>query len=369
MNPNHSLIEYLSVVKETRSDINRQYDLIDVIFLVISAIMAGAESWQDIETYGRAKIKWLRKYRTFLCGIPRRHTIARIVRAIELNSLLEALLYWVNEQREQDGKPVIAFDGKVLRHAYRNEKKNAVQLVTAYDTERGLVLSQKATATKNGEIRIVQQMLELLNLTGSIVTLDALHCQRQTLEKLSEKKAHVVVQVKKNQPHLWEAVQSQFQAVFDAGKEKIITEIKQEAHGRREERYVFQLKAKLPPELADKWPTIRSIIAVERHRTQNGKGTVETSYYVSSLSPKHKLLGHYIRQHWRIENSQHYILDVVFKEDDSRIVLDGAVENLALFQRIVLNMVKQCDCGAPSQRNKLKKASWCDDYRARVFFG
>ncbi len=166
----------------------------------------------------------------------------------------------------------------------------------------------------------------------------------------------MVVSVKKNQPNLWDAVQSQFQAVLDAGKEQVITEIRQEAHGRREERYVFQLKPKFTPEMAERWPTIRSIIAVERHRPQNGKGTVDTSYYVSSLSPRDKSLGYYIRQHWRIENSQHSILDVVFKEDDSRIVLEGAIENLALFRRLVLNMVRQCDCGAPSQRNKLKKS-------------
>lgn len=103
-------------------------------------------------------------------------------------------------------------------------------------------------------------------------------------------------------PKLRAAVQSQFQAVFDAGKEKAVVELKEEGHGRKEERYVFQLKAKLPEELVEKWPTIRSIIAVERHRVVNGKGTVDTSYYVSSLSPKHKLLGHYIRQHWRIES-------------------------------------------------------------------
>ncbi|CEK23532.1 putative transposase [Xenorhabdus nematophila AN6/1] len=179
-----TLIEHLSVVKETRSDINRQYDLIDVIFLVVSAIMAGAEGWQDIETYGRAKINWLKTYRPFLNGIPRRHTMARILRAIALDSLLEALLNWVNEQRALGYKPVIAFDGKVLRRAYRNDKKNAVQLVTTYDTEAGLVLSQKATATKNGEISPVRQMLDILNLKGSIVTLDVLHCQRETLEKI-----------------------------------------------------------------------------------------------------------------------------------------------------------------------------------------
>ncbi len=242
-----TLMEHLSVVKETRSETNRKYDLIDVIFLVIS-------------------------------GIPCRHTIARILRTIVLESLLEALLNWVNEQREQAGKPLIAFDGKVLRRAYRHDAKNAFQVVTAYDTENGLVLCQKATEHKKGQIAMVRQMLDILKLKGRIVTLDALHCQRETLEKISEKKAHVV-QVKKNQPKLWETVQSQFQAIFDAGKEKIVTEIKQTVHGRKEERDVFQLKAVFPPEIVKKWPTIRSIIVVERHRTKNGKGTVDTSYY------------------------------------------------------------------------------------------
>lgn len=364
-----NLLEHLSVVEDTRSHINQKHDLIDIIFLVISAITAGSEGWADIETYGEHKLDWLRKYREFKYGIPRRHTIARILRSIVAESLLEALANWINEQRISQNKPVIAFDGKVLRGAYRNEKKSALQLVTAYDTERGLVLSQKPTSTKNGEINIVRQMLDVLNVKGSVITLDALHCQRETLEKISEKKAHVVVQVKKNQPKLRDAVVEQFQSVFDAGKEKIITEIKQERHGRKEERYVFQLKAKLPNELKEKWPTIRSIIAVERHRVIQGKGTVDTSYYVSSMSPNHKMLGHYIRQHWRIENSQHYVLDVVFKEDNSRICLDGAVENLALFRRFVLNMLRQCECGASSQRQKLKKAGWCDNYRAKLFFG
>ena len=204
---------------------------------------------------------------------------------------------WVNEHRQECGKPVIAFDGKVLRGAYRRDKKTALQLVTAYDTENGLVLSQKPTANKNGEISVVRQMLDVLNVKGAVLTFDALHCQKETLLKAVEKKAHVVVQVKKNQPKLWEAVQSQFQAVFDAGKEKIVTEVIQEAHGRKEERYVFQLKPKFSDELHERWPTIRSIIAVERHRTENGKGTIDTPYYVSSMSPKHKLLGHYIRQH------------------------------------------------------------------------
>lgn len=283
-------------------------------------------------------------------------------------SLLAALASWINEQRANQSKPIISFDGKVLRGSYRNDRKTVLQLVTAYDTERGLVLSQKPTATKNGELSVVRQMLDILNVKRSVITVGALHCQHETLEKIAEKKAHVVVQVKNNQPKLRKAVQEQFQSVFNARKEKVVTEIKQEHHGRTEERYVFQLKAKLPDELAQKWPTIRSIIAVERHRTIKGKGIVDTSYYVSSMSQKHKLLGHYIRQQWRIENSQHYILDVVFKEDNSLIALDGAVENIALFRRFVLNMLKQCECGAPSQRSKLKKASWSDDYCAQVFF-
>ena len=163
-----TLIEHLTLVEETRSDINRKHDLVDVIFLVISAIMAGAEGWQDIETYGDSKAEWLCKYRPFTHGIPRRHTIARILKGIVPESLLEALLNWINEQRTHRGKPMIAFDGKVLRGAYRHDPKQAVQLVTAYDTENGLVLSQKATPTKKGEIATVKEMLDILNLKGAV---------------------------------------------------------------------------------------------------------------------------------------------------------------------------------------------------------
>ncbi|KZW98195.1 transposase, partial [Pseudoalteromonas luteoviolacea] len=124
-----------------------------------------------------AKKDWLTKYRPFKHGIPRRHTIARILKSVIAESLLEALLNWLNEHREINNKPIIAFDGKVLRGAYRNDKKTALQLVTAYDTENGLVLSQLATKNKNGEIRVVQQMLDVLNVKGSVLTMDALHCQ------------------------------------------------------------------------------------------------------------------------------------------------------------------------------------------------
>lgn len=282
------------IVGETR-DTNQKHNLIDVMFLVISAIASECEGWQDIEFYGEEKLDWLRKYRPFEHGIPRRHTIARILRSVVTESLLEALALWINEQRTSQNKPIIAFDGKVLRGSYRNDRKTALQLVTAYDTERGLVLSQKPTENKNGEINIVRQMLDVINVKGSIVTVDALHCQRETLEKIKNKQAHVVVQVKNNQPKLRAAVVEQFQAVFDAGKEKVVTEIKEKNHGRSEERYVFQLKAKLPDDLAEKWPTVRSIIAVERHRVSNCRGSVDPSYYISSLSPNNKLLGHYIR--------------------------------------------------------------------------
>ena len=364
-----SILDHLTVIEETRSDINQKHNLIDVMFLIITAISSGCEGWQDIEIYGDEKLSWLRQCRAFKHGIPRRHTIARILRSVVAESLLDALALWLNEQRQSLNKPIIAFDGKVLRGSYRNDRKTALQLVTAYDTERGLVLSQKPTKTKNGEISVVRQMLDILDVKGSVITMDALHCQYETLEIIADKKAHVVVQVKKNQPKLYGAVSNAFQAVFDAHKEKVVTHIKQEIHGRKEERYVYQLKANLPTELAQKWPTIRSIIAVERHRTIKNKCSIDTSYYISSMSPRHKMLGHYIRQHWRIENSQHYVLDVVFKEDESRIALEGAVENLALFRRFVMNILRQCECGAPSQRSKIKKASWSDDYRARIFFG
>ena len=126
-----TLIEHLTLVEETRSEINRKHNLVDVMFLVISAIMSGAEGWNDIETYGDSKIDWLRQHRPFANGIPRRHTVARILRCIVIDTLLEALLCWVNEQRTHQGKPIIAFDGKVLRGSFRGNAKDALQLVTA----------------------------------------------------------------------------------------------------------------------------------------------------------------------------------------------------------------------------------------------
>lgn len=364
-----TLIEHLSVIKDTRSDINQKHDLVDVMFLVITAIMAGAEGWQDIETYGQGKSEWLKQYRAFKHGIPRRHTIARILKGLVPETLLEALINWVNENRKSQGKPLIALDGKVLRGAYRGNPQSALQLVTAYDTENGLVLSQKATATKTSEITTVRDMLSVLNIQGAVVTVDALHCQRETLEQISEQKGHVVVQVKGNQGQLKKAIEQQFDEYFKKPKVKPVIELKEKGHGRTEERNVFQLKAKFPSELSEKWPTIRSIIAVERLRTIKGKTTIDTSFYVSSLSPKHKSLHHYIRQHWRIENSQHYILDVVFNEDKSRIVMNDAVEHMALFKRFVMNILRQCNDDSPSQRQKLKRATWSDDYRAQLLFG
>ena len=173
-----TLIEHLTLVEETRSDINRKHDLVDVMFLVISAIMSGAEGWRDIETYGNSKADWLRQYRPFVNGIPRRHTIARILRCIVIDSLLEALLCWVNEQRTHQGKPIIAFDGKVLRGSFRGNAKDALQLVTAYDTENGLVLSQKATPNQQGDTETVKEIMNKIEHKGAVVTLDALNCQR-----------------------------------------------------------------------------------------------------------------------------------------------------------------------------------------------
>ena len=173
--------------------------------------------------------------------------------------------------------------------------------MTAYDTENGLVLSQKATPTKKGEIATVKEMLDILNLKGAVVTLDALHCQRETLEKSGTRTRISWCKLKITSANYERQYNLSFRPSSTQEK-KAVVELKEEGHGRKEERYVFQLKAKLPEELVEKWPTIRSIIAVERHRVVNGKGTVDTSYYVSSLSPKHKLLGHYIRQHWRIES-------------------------------------------------------------------
>lgn len=360
----------LSLIEDSRSSVNRQHDLVDIIFLVMAAIVSGCEGWQEIEDFGDNKLDWLRRFRPFASGIPTRHSIARIVKGVKIDELVNSLFAWVNAQRIVRGQPIIAIDGKTLRGAVNQQgSDNALHLVSAFDTGEGLVLCQQAMKSKGGELEAARQLIDLLDIKGAIVTMDALHCQKDTLHKLTQCGADFVVQVKGNQPTLLATVKDLFQPYWENNGNGLAQHHTQNhGHGRREERTVFQLVANLPEELATLWPEVKSLIAVERSRCQQGKGTLDTQYYVSSLEIDAELAAKAVRQHWHIENQQHWVLDVTYREDVSRLGDRDSAEVFALLRRIALNMA-QHHPKKISKRRKIKCSCWSDDFRMEMFFG
>ena len=364
------LTDYLSLVEDPRSHINREHDLVDVMFLVINGVLSGAEGWADLQAFGDEKLEWLRQFRPFKNGIPTRHSIARILRTVDTQQLALALYSWVNEQRKRQDQAIIALDGKTVRGAVnRNANPETLHLVSAYDTQEGLVLFQQATGGKGTEIQAVKELLSMLDINGSIVTLDALHCQSQTLNQITLQGGDYVVQLKKNQGKLREAISTQFTDVFEG---KPVPNLSQhttsdQGHGREEVRTVFQLPITEEMGLEDKWKSAKSTIVIERSRKLNDKTTYDTHFYISSLVCDAELACKAIRQHWHIENQQHWVLDVVYREDHSLIGDREAAEVFALFRRIAMNLAKHHK-GKMSNRQKLKRAGWSDEFRAELFF-
>jgi predicted transposase YbfD/YdcC len=362
------MLKHLHCITDCRSHINQDHDLVDICFLVLCAVISGAQTWADCHQFGTLKLDWLRLYRPYANGIPSQQSIGRIFRGISQLSLLEALMSWVNEHRIHTGNPTIAIDGKVLKGAKAPGASAALHLVTAYDTGSGLVFSAKSGTGKKSELKLVQELLSCLELKGELLTFDALHCQTQTLDYIVKEGGDCILQVKGNQPQLFAAVQAQFADYIDknADAEGYIEEDK--GHGRREKRITFQIPLCLPIELTKKWPQLRTLVAVERHRTMGKKTSIDTHFYVSSATRTAEEFGHAIRAHWQTENNQHWLLDTIFQEDKQKMYDEDGASLLAILRRWALNLVK-LHPAKTSQNQKFNRACWSDDFREEIMFG
>lgn len=206
-----NFLDHFAGLPDPRSHINRTYDLLDIVFLTVAAVLSGAEGWKDIEQFGHKKLAWLRRFRRFENGIPVDDTIARTIRALDPQKMTECFIGWVNSLRRRQGHQLIAIDGKTLRHSYEGVPKHALHAITVWLREHSLVFSQMETAGKGNEIQSVQALIETLELTNTTVTLDALHCQKRTAKRLRRAQAHYVLCVKDNQRGLHEELQWWFE--------------------------------------------------------------------------------------------------------------------------------------------------------------
>jgi predicted transposase YbfD/YdcC len=364
-----SIISHLEKIEDPRTDINIKHDLIDVMFLTLSAVLSGADGWKSIQEFGEMQLDWLRQHRPFEGGIPRRHCIANIIKALDTEALIMALIDWINARREASDKPHIAIDGKVLRRSWNGSIHNALNVVSAYDVENGLALYQQSSDSKGKEGQIARDIIDMLALKGSIVTLDALHCQRETLDLISQHGGDFIVQVKANQGKLHRAVKAHFDKHYEGMAAHQESQQNSVGHGRAESRITMQLPINLPDELCQKWPRVKSVIEIARGRKVGNTTGYTSHFYVSSLDINPEQVAKAIRDHWHIENRLHWVLDVVFREDKMSITDPDGAAHMALFNRVCLNIIRQHKGKKDSMAAKRRGAAWNGQFRSELLFG
>lgn len=364
-----NLLTRLETLPDPRKDINVKHDLVDVIFLTLAAVLSGATGWKSIQEFGDMQLAWLREHRKFEQGIPRRHCIANIIKALDTEVLLQAVFGWLNERREAEGKSVIALDGKTMRGAWRKDSSTALHVVSAFDVGKGIALYQDSSNSKGTEQEVARRVIDALTLDDAVVTLDALHCQTGTMNKVKKKKGDFVIQLKGNQPTLFEAVKTCFEAQYDDANLATFEQSNQ-GHGRKETRTVMHLPASyLPESLQKKWPHIHSLIEVASERQIGDVRSCCSRWYVSSLPVDAQHVASIVRDHWAVENNLHWLLDVVFREDELKVSDPTGAKHLALFNRAALGIIKQHQGKKDSLAAKRRAAAWSADFRTELLFG
>jgi len=362
-----TILTHLEQLPDPRKDINLKHNLVDVLFLVLSGVLSGATGWQSIQEFGEEQIDWLRKYREFKFGIPKRHCIANIIKSLDSELLLQVVLNWLNEQRKQDGKSIIAMDGKTMRGAWSEDVHKALHVVSAFDLTNGISLYQGSSDTKGKEAEVTRNVIDALALDNSIVTLDALHCQRETITKIIQGKGDFVIQVKGNQPKLLSEIKEAFSGAYDSPT-MAMYEQSNTGHGRKERRTVMQLEVDLTPELKEKWPHIKTIVEVASERSLSGKTSCSSRWYVSSLDIDAEEAARVVRSHWGVENQLHWVLDVVFREDALKVSDPDGANHLALFNRAALSVLTQHDGKKESLAGRRRRAGWSGKFRSELLF-
>ena len=372
--PAKSLIEHLSAIDDPRIDRTKRHKLIDILIIAICATICGAEGWEDFELFGNCKLDWFKSFLELPNGIPSPDTFRRVFARLDPQQLQAAFLDWVRSVTRLTDGQVVAIDGKQLRRSYdKASGKSAIHMVSAWAEENRLVLGQAKVDEKSNEITAIPELLRLLEISGCIVTTDALGCQTEIAAAIIGKQAGYVLAVKGNQSHLFEDVVGYFDwALQDSAKQTSYTtaETVDGDHGRVEVRRCYASDDIEWLRRKGEWEGIRSIAMVESQRRAGGQeASRERRYYISSLEADAKQLNRVIRSHWSIENSLHWVLDIAFREDDSRIRKDHGPENVATLRHIALNLLKQDKSIKVGIKSKRKNAGWDEGYLLKVLNG
>jgi predicted transposase YbfD/YdcC len=345
--------------------------LLDIIVIAICAVICGADTWTDVELFGKAKEEWVKGFLELPHGIPSHDTFGRVFALLDAEQFQQCFRTWILAVEERTRGQIIALDGKQLRRSHDKALgKKAIYMVSAWASENSLVLGQRKVDDRSNEITAIPQLLDVLEVSGCIVTTDAMGCQTAIAEKTIESDADYVFIVKENQGQLLETIQD----LFDDPEEMRWVECDyhktvDKGHGRIEIRECWTTS---DPEylqyiasFAD-WQGLQSIAMIRaERRTSEGK-TVNRRYLISSLGSNAKRLLHASRTYWGIENKVHWVLDITFREDDSRVRKGNGAQNFAVLRHIALNLLRRENTTKISIRAKRKKAGWNHDYLLKV---
>lgn len=341
------LEQYFGEIADPRVERTRAHQLLDIIAIALFAVLAGADSWVAIETYGNAKQAWLETFLSLPNGIPSHDTFARVFARLDPEAFEASFQQWVKALTSTLGVQLIAIDGKTVKGSYDREGGiKALQLVSAWASEHRVVLGQCAVASKSNEITAIPVLLEQLALAGCIVSIDAMGTQSTIAEQIQQQQADYILALKGNHPTLFEQAKLGFedaQARQWQGVEHTQHQETVAGHHRLESRTIWQMPAAqvVSQDQLQQWAGLLSVVVVQSHRRLWNKDTLETRYFLSSLSVDAPSFARYIRAHWGIENQLHWCLDVVFNEDASRIRTDHAPRNMSLLRRLALNFLRQ----------------------------
>ena len=344
------------------------YPLDEVLLLVLLGVIAGCESWVEIARYGEKKLGLLRRFRPFKDETPSHDQLGDIFAVLDAEQFQKCFVAWVASLTGL-GPEIIAIDGKTLRRSYQEGGAKApIHMVSAWSAKQNLVLGQVKVADKSNEITAIPKLLDMLVIKGAVVTIDAMGCQREIAAKIIEKEADFVLALKGNQGTLRDDVEEFFteqKANKYADCKPSRHETLEKSHGRIEIRTVTVIDAIDWLKERHAWTGLTSIVMVESCREIADKSEREARYYITSLKADAERLGMAIRGHWGIENGLHWVMDMVFRDDECRIRRDNAPANFATVKHMASNLLRQAP-GKDSLRVKRKVAAWDDDYLAAI---
>jgi predicted transposase YbfD/YdcC len=357
--------EFFSDLHDPRQSAKISYPLFDILFLTVCAVIGGCEGWEDIEDFGQAHSRWFQDKGLFPNGLPVHDTIARVVSSLAPEQFQACFLKWMHAVNSRAKGELIAIDGKALRSSYnRNDRQSTIHMVSAFASANGMVLGQVKTDAKSNEITAIPELLALLDMTGCLISIDAMGCQTEIAAQIVDQGGDYLLAVKGNQETLHRAVREAMAPLAREGSHKATIE---QSRGRTELREYHVMSA---GDMVKQFPTWKGLntlgVAIGYRRDSKGNESLEYRYYISSAALTEELFAKAVRGHWGIENQLHWVLDVTMKEDACPIYRGEAAQILATVRHMALNMLRAEKGKSASIRRKQKIASMNSDYLEQV---